>query len=200
MSEKKELPSLADLHKSPKEAFKNDQLNELLNQPVHDKWLKKHPMIPNYKYLPIDKVEFLLTRIYQNWKVEVLSVGQMFNAVYVTVRLHVQNPVTLEWLFHDGVGAVPVQTDKGESAADIAKIKSNAVTLALPAAKSYATKDAAENLGTLFGKDVGRKDTIAWQQGAYSKNEPDDLYSEERDNHHHINPYESTMNQDSYDL
>lgn len=164
---KKQLPALADLHHDIQTAFKQDQLNLLLNQPVPPAWIKEHPFAKNVKYIPIEKIEFLLTRIFQEWKVEVLAEGQMFNAVYVKVRLHYKNPLTGEWSFHDGVGAVDVQTAKGESAADLSKIVSNAVMKALPAAESYAIKDAAEKLGELFGKNLNRKDTMAFS-GAYS--------------------------------
>ena len=37
------LPKLADLHHDVQAAFKNDQLNLLLNQPPHVAWLKKFP-------------------------------------------------------------------------------------------------------------------------------------------------------------
>ena len=37
-----------------------DKLNLLLNQQPPEKWIKTHPKIANYKYLPIDKVEYLL--------------------------------------------------------------------------------------------------------------------------------------------
>jgi hypothetical protein len=87
--------------------------------------------------------------------------------VYATVRLHYLDPITGEWGYHDGTGAMPVQTDKGKSASDLAAIKSSAIQMALPAAVSYAIKDAAEHLGVLFGRDLNRKDTIAYQ-GAYS--------------------------------
>jgi hypothetical protein len=164
---KRQLPALKDLHHDIEQAFKNDQLNLLLNQPVPNAWIKDHPFAKGVKYIPIEKVEFLLTRIFQEWRVEVLAEGQMFNAVYVKVRLHYKNPLTGEWSFHDGVGAVDVQTAKGESAADLSKIVSNAVMKALPAAKSYAIKDSAEHLGVLFGKDLNRKDTTSFA-GAYS--------------------------------
>ena len=41
---------------------------------------------------------------------------------------------------------------------------------ALPAAESYAIKDAAEKLGIFFGKNLNRKDTVGFA-GAYSKQE-----------------------------
>jgi len=169
--------TLSELHCNPAEAFKNDQLNSILNSPPHASWIKKHPLakvkndageqVPS-EYIPIDKVEFLLLRIFQRIKVEVLSTTTMFNSVAVTVRLHYLNPIDNEWYFHDGVGACSVQTDAGKSAADLGAIKSAGVQIALPAAKSYALKDAAEHLGKLFGKDLNRRNTIDFV-GGYSK-------------------------------
>lgn len=174
------LPSLAQLHEDPQQAFKNDSLKLLLNQPPHDSWLKDHPHAKTKnnlnqtvaaKYLPIDKVEYLLDYIFQQWKIEVLKAEAMFQSISVTVRVHYLNPVTREWMYHDGVGASPVQTDAGKSAADLGAIKSAGVQMALPAAKSYAIKDACEHLGKLFGRDVNRRDTIAFA-GAYMNEAP----------------------------
>lgn len=175
--QQRQLPSLQDLHHDPQQAFKNDQLNLLLNQPPHASWLKQHPMakakndqgqlVPAL-YLPVDKVEFLLTRIFQEWRIEIKSVTVAFQSIVVTVRLHLRNPLTGEWFYQDGAGASPVQTDSGKSAADLAAIKSAGVQMAVPAAESYAIKDAAEKLGTLFGKDLNRRDTIMFA-GAYSQ-------------------------------
>lgn len=156
------LPKIQDLHHDLQEAFKTDQLNLLLNQPPKKEWVKDHPFAKNVRYIPIDKIEFLLTKIFGEWKAEVLSEGQMFNSVYVKVRLHYKNPLNGEWSFHDGLGAVGVQTDKGASASDLSAIKQDAIMKALPAAESYAIKDAAEKLGTLFGKDLNRKDTLGF--------------------------------------
>lgn len=166
----KQLPTLKDLHHDESVAFKNDQLNLLLNQPTPEKWIKDHPFAKSVKYIPIDKVEFLLTRIFQEWKVEIISYSALFNSVSCHIRLHYKNPISGEWSFHDGVGAVGVQTDAGKSAADLGAIKQDAVMKALPAAESYAIKDAAEKLGILFGKNLNRKDTIGFA-GAYSKEE-----------------------------
>ena len=160
-----QLPKLADLHYDVQTAFKNDQLAALLNQPPHASWIKKHPMTKG-DYLPIDKVEFLLTRIFQEWKVEVISFTQLFQSVAVHIRLHYKNPLTGAWAYHDGVGACPVQVDAGKNASDLGAIKSAAVQMSLPAAESYAIKDAAEKFGSLFGKDLNRKDIIQFA-GAY---------------------------------
>lgn len=171
MSEERKLPKIQDLHHDVLEAFKTDQLNLLLNQPPLVEWVKEHPFAKNVKYIPIDKVEFLLTKIFQEWRVEVMREGQMFNSVYVAVRLHYKNPLNGEWGYHDGLGAVGVQTDAGKSASDLGAIKQDAIMKALPAAESYAVKDAAEKLGKLFGKDLNRKDTIGFSE-TYEETKP----------------------------
>lgn len=170
-TDKPKVPTLNELHFDTEVAFKNDVLNQLLNNPPNPSWVKSHPYV-NVKdeqgnavklpYLPIDKVEYMLTRIFQQWKVEVLTVQQLFNSVATTVRLHYKSPITGEWLFHDGVGAMGIQTDKGAAASDLSAIKQSAVQMALPASKSYAIKDAAENIGKIFGRDLSRKDTVGF--------------------------------------
>jgi len=163
------LPTLAELHVNNDVAFRADQLNMLLNQPPHASWIKTHPVF-KHQYLPIDKVEFLLTRIFQQWRVEVLNVVQLFNSIAVTVRLHYINPITGQWSFHDGVGASALQLDAGAQPSDISKIKGPAVMMALPIAKTQAIKDATDHLGSLFGRDLSRKDTVQFE-GFFVKNE-----------------------------
>lgn len=159
MSEIQKLPSLSDLTSDISLAFKEDQFNLLLSQEPPEAWVKIQPFAKS-KYITIEKVEFLLTRIFQEWKVEVISYCALFQSIGVHVRLHYKHPVTGQWSYQDGLGAVSVQTDAGQSAANLAAIKSDAVMKALPAAESYAVKDAAEKLGKLFGKDLNRKDVI----------------------------------------
>lgn len=154
-----QLPKLADLHFDVEAAFKNDELNLLLNQEPPAGWLKDHPIYKN-KYLPIDKVEFLLARIFQRVRFEVKDVKQIFNAVVVTCRLHYVNPLNNEWEFQDGVGAAPVQVDAGKDASDLSAIKHNALMIATPAAATAAKKDAADHIGKLFGRDLNRKNTV----------------------------------------
>ncbi len=167
---KKTLPTLLELHDNVEVAHKNDQFNLLVNQEPPKAWVKKNPYAGNTSYLPIDKVEMMLTRIFQQWKLEVIRYNQLFNSVAVQVRLHYLNPTNGEWMFQDGLGAVSVQTDKGKEASNLNAIKSNAVMMALPAAESYALKDAAEKIGILFGANLNRKDTMAFS-AAYTKKE-----------------------------
>jgi hypothetical protein len=145
--DKRQLPKLV----------KYDQYLELINTEPPAKFVKQHPFAKNVKYLPIEVVEMFLTRIYQQWKVEVLREGQLLNSLYVAVRLHYKNPVSSEWEHQDGLGAVPAKTEKGARASDMAAILSDAVMTGLPAAESFAIKDAAEKIGKLFGSDLNRK-------------------------------------------
>lgn len=132
---------------------------KLLNTEPPKQWLK-HQQFTKTDYLPIDKVENLLDTIFQEWRIEVLDLKQIAQSVVCTVRVHYRNQITGEWSYHDGVGAVGIQTDKGYSASDLGHIKQDAIQKAAPAAKSYAIKDAAEHLGKLFGRDLNRKDTV----------------------------------------
>lgn len=161
---KKELPILADLYKADDIAtlFKTDQFNLLMNQAPEPKWIKENAYAGNSKYIPIGILETLLQRIFKEFRVEVLREGTMFNAVYVTIRLHYVNPVTGEWSYHDGVGSAQIQTKAGASAADLSSISNNAVMMSLPMAKSYAIKDACDHFGKLFGRDLNRKETMGF--------------------------------------
>jgi hypothetical protein len=144
----------------------------MLNNPPKADWIKAHPFVkkkdPNtgelvpLQYLPIERVEYLLTSIFINWSVEIRNIQTIANSVVMTVRVHYRNPVTDEMEWQDGVGASPIQTDAKESATDFSKIKAGAVMMAAPAAKSFAVKDAAEQLGRFFGKDLNRADQIAY--------------------------------------
>jgi len=161
------LPTFAELSMSPEIAFKNDQFNALLNNDPPPSFIDEHPQLRDgggkpLRYMKIDKIEFLLTKIFQQHRIEILTEGALFNACYVRVRLHYLHPLTGEWMFHDGLGAVGMQTDAGAKASDMGAIKQDAVMKGLPAAESYAVKDAAQKLGRLFGKDLNRKDAIAF--------------------------------------
>lgn len=138
---------------------KQDKFLEFVNQQPLDSWIKEHPMAKGVKYLPIDKVEHLLKRIFQEYKVEILREGQMLNSIFVTVRLHYKHPIS-GWTYQDGTGAIPIQTDKGKSAAELIYVKSDAISKGLPAAESFAIKDAADKIGDIFGGNLNRKDTL----------------------------------------
>lgn len=159
---KPKLPTLAELVGDTEMSIKTNQLMVLLNQPPPESWLSEHPMIKGYKYLSIQRVEYLMSRIFGKFTVVVKDTKILANSVCVTVSVTVTNPITLEKETQDGVGACPIQTDKGAGAMDWNAAKADGVMKALPAAESYAFKDACEKWGKLFGKDLGRKDSIGY--------------------------------------
>ena len=107
-----------------------------------------------------------MDKIFQEWKVEVLEYRTLFNSISVSVRLHYVNPLTGQWMYHDGVGAKELQTiaASGPLKQDFSNINKGAVEMALPIAKTAAIKDAADHLGKLFGRDLNRKDTLEYKQ------------------------------------
>ena len=160
------LPTLQELYAEPEQALKTDHLAVILNQQPPASWIKTHPFIKGYNYLPIDKIEFLLKRIFKRYRIEILREGTSFNGVYVVVRVHYLHLVTNEWDFHDGIGAVQLQTAKGTSPADLININNGALSMAYPIAKTIAIKDACDHFGTTFGSDLNRKDTIQYSADA----------------------------------
>lgn len=160
MSETKTLPKIQDLYSDIELAKSNDSLMALLNQPPKKEWVKLHPFISNYYYLPIDKVEFLLKKIFKKYRIEILREGTSFNGVYVVVRVWYLNPITNEFDYHDGIGAKELQVKKGASATDLSAINNGALSMAFPIAKTIAIKDACDHFGSLFGSDLNRKDVM----------------------------------------
>ena len=160
MSQLTKLPTLQELLTDTEDSLKQNALTVLLNQNPPAQWLSEHPMIKGYKYIPIEKIEYLLTRIFGQWHVEVRNTQIVANSVVVTVRLHVNNPISGEAMWQDGIGAAPIQTDKGAGATDWNSVKTDGVQKAAPAAETYAVKDAAEKFGKIFGRDVARKGSM----------------------------------------
>lgn len=123
---------------------------ELMNTPPDEKWIKS--LAGGILYLPIGVIEQLLSIIYGRFRYEVLSYENNGEVVTASVRVHIFNPVFEEWEFVDGVGGSPLDKSQG----------SMALALALPAAKTFAVKDAVEPLGKIFGKDLNRADQISY--------------------------------------
>ena len=161
------LPTIQELHEeNALVSYKNDQLNLLLNQEPKKEWVKEHPFVKGHKYIPIDKVEFMLRKIFKKYSIEITGQGTSFNGVWVTVRVHYYHPIEKEMLFHDGIGAIQLQTAKGTSPADLANINNGAISMAYPIAKTLAIKDACDHFGKLFGCDLNRKDTMEFKVDA----------------------------------
>lgn len=166
--EVKKIPSLTDLYADRSAMMKQNELNIILNADPKPEWVKVHPM-SNQKYLPIERVEYLLTVIFGSWSVEVKETKLIANSVVVVVRIHVADPLTGKEMFQDGIGAMPIQIKKDSGCAiDFANMNSSAIQLGAPAAESYAIKDAAEKFGKIFGKDVNRKNSVDYVDRIHS--------------------------------
>ena len=105
----------------------------------------------------------MLRKIFKKYQIEITGQGTSFNGVWVTVRVHYYHPTESCMMYHDGIGAVQLQTAKGTSPADLANINNGALSMAYPIAKTLAIKDACDHFGKLFGCDLNRKDTMAFK-------------------------------------
>lgn len=154
------VSTIQELYENIEIQVKRDDLNSLLSQQPPAAWIKVHPFISNHKYLPIDKVEWMLRRIFKKYNIEIRNQGVAFNGIWVSVRVHYLDPVTGTMEFHDGIGACQLQTAKGTSPADLANINNGALSMAFPIAKTLAVKDACDHFGDAFGASLNRKDII----------------------------------------
>ncbi len=157
------LPKINDIYTDKVSIRKSDVYVTLMNQQPKQEWIKEHPFIKGYKYLPIERIEYLLKTIFKRYRIEITGQGTSFNGVWVTVRIHYLHPITGEWDYHDGIGATQLQTAKGTSPADLGNINNGALSMAFPMAKTIAIKDAADHFGKLFGADLNRKDVISYE-------------------------------------
>lgn len=139
---------------------KVEGLNSILNVDPPTKWIKKHPYIKDHLYLPIDRVEYLLRKIFKRYSIQITGQGTAFNGVWVTVRVSYWNPATGQMESQDGIGAMQLQTAKGTSPADLANINNGAISMAFPIAKTLAVKDACDLIGNIFGANLNRKDVM----------------------------------------
>lgn len=139
------------------------EFQTMLNKKPNDEWVQSHPFIKGYKYIPIQRIEYLLRSIFQEWEWKVNEFKVIANSICVHGTLRIKHPITNEWLHYDGLGAVDIQTSKGSNPTDFNSIVPNAIQKNLPAAESYALKDAAEKLGEVFGASLNRKDVIEFK-------------------------------------
>ena len=127
-----------------------DGFIEMLNQTPPETWILEYN---GFKYLPVERVEFLLKTIFKSHKIEVLLSQITYPYALVNVRVNYLDPISGEWRFHDGVGATEINKPEDGGAAT-----------SLPQAKTYAIKDACDHFGRLFGSDLNRKNTIEYEK------------------------------------
>lgn len=159
------LPTIQEIFEGVESIGKTEGLLAILNHEPRKEWVREHPFIKGWLYLPIGTIEYLLKKIFKRYKIEVIKTGLLMNAVEVTIRIHYLDPATGEMMFHDGVGAQELQTmrDTGALKLDMSNVNRGAVQMALPIAKTLAIKDACDHFGRLFGADLNRKDLLKYE-------------------------------------
>lgn len=147
---------LALLGKNGEPVYKDlDTFRMIVNQPPKAAWIKTNKYSQNAKYLPIRVVEQLLNRMFPFYQVEQHGdVKILGNSVVVSVHLKVYNPLLNDWLTYAGIGAVPIEVEKGSSPIDFDKINAKAMHKNVPAAMSFAVSNAAKKIGRLFGSHL----------------------------------------------
>lgn len=131
------------------------EFNKIMQTNPRKEWIETQQGL---KYLTITAIRDLLTELFPFW--QVIPHGEpklIANSVVVSVELKVFNPLINQWMTYYGVGAQPLQTEKNASPTAFDKIKHDSVHKAVGAAKSYAVKNAAKDLGRLFGQGLNNR-------------------------------------------
>lgn len=120
-----------------------ENLDEILNSEPKKEWLKTHEQIKDYKYLPVKKVEFLLTRLFKSVHFEIRHIIKD-NDCTVSVRVHYEDRDG-RLMYQDGIASCQIS-------------KTQPAEMAIPKAKSIAIMNAARSMGKIFGRDLNRDD------------------------------------------
>lgn len=135
---------------------------KIINMSPKKSWVKTNPYANNAKYLPIGIVEELLNKIFPFWQVEQHGSPQILgNSIVISVNLKVYHPLLEQWLTYAGIGAVPIELERGAKPLEFDKINPKAMHKNVPAALSFAVNNAAKKIGKLFGSHLNRNEEIA---------------------------------------
>jgi hypothetical protein len=118
------------------------QIEKALTLYPKKEWVEKIEELNGYKYLPIDKVEWLLSRLFPNWSADITHVVSDDKKCIVAVSINYKIGDTT--YKRPGVGCCDVSGQHTSATA-------------FPTAKSIAVRDAAEMIGNIFGANLNRK-------------------------------------------
>lgn len=159
MSKDKNLPDkaqpteLAVTEESQQEGFvrKLEKFNKLLSKKPHHTKVKKNQQAD---YLPIQYVRTKLSELFVGlWKTEYKDGQLTTNSYVIHLELSVFHPILKQWMTYYGVGAAPIQVSK-----ETKQLLANSTQKAVGAAKAYALKNAAKDIGAVFGGDLNKAD------------------------------------------
>jgi len=141
-----------------------EQFQMFLNKAPAKGEIKTNQYAGNSQYIPIAVIEQRLDEMYAGlWSVDTCQIQVIANSVVCTLCLKVMHPIAKMILRRSGVGAIPIQLNKGESEMSFSTIKSDAIRKNAPAAKSQALRNAAQSLGAIFGRNLNREDIADYQ-------------------------------------
>lgn len=120
------------------------------------------------KSIPISFIEMTLDEIFLGqWGTRNFSSKVILNEVVGELELWVIHPITGKEITRVGAACIIIQVDKApddlsgqaknEWALNPSNKKSNALDLGYPKLKAECTKNAAQTLGKIFGRDLNRK-------------------------------------------
>ena len=136
-----------------------EEFQKFLNKAPDKREIKMNPYAGNSLYIPIAVIEQRLDEMYAGlWSIDSLTVEVIANSVVCTLTLKVVHPVAKMMIRRSGIGAIPIQLNKGEKEMSFSTIKSDAIRKNAPAAKAQALRNAAQSLGAIFGRNLNRDD------------------------------------------
>jgi hypothetical protein len=162
-TEKKKPFSLSQVVKDLELKIEIQSFNQLLNTDPPKAWVKQHPFDMKVSYISIDRIKINLFQIFQGYEWSIKSASIIANSIMVYGTLTVTHPITGDKWSVDGIGAVPLELEKGADAIDFTKIKSKAVHKNAPAAESFALKNAAAKYGILFGSGLNSTEDLMFR-------------------------------------
>lgn len=122
------------------------------------------------KTLPISFIETTLDELYfGQWSTENFTYQLVANEVIGSLELIVVHPITGHTIRRTGAASIQITVDavpddikndrqqKNRWALDPSNKKSNALDMSFPKLKAECTKNAAQSLGRIFGRDLNRK-------------------------------------------
>lgn len=128
------------------------------------------------KTLPISFIETTLDELYfGQWSTENFVYQLVANEVIGSLELVVTHPITGQMVRRTGAASIQITVDavpeeikndrqqKNRWALDPSNKKSNALDMSFPKLKAECTKNAAQSLGRIFGRDLNRKQSDKFQ-------------------------------------
>lgn len=121
------------------------------------------------KTILISHIETTLDEYYFGlWKTENFRWSQIGNEIVGAIDLSIFHPVAGIWITRQGAASIVIMVDKAPDgisttekniwALDMQNKKSNALDMGFPKLKAECIKNAANSLGSLFGRDLNRKE------------------------------------------